>query len=63
MEETDKIKDLEVQVQSLKRSVDLLSVSVLLISLSLLIWKIIQYFFFFFVNVERSTYDLTRIQN
>ena len=63
MEEMDKIKDLEVRVQSLKRSVDLLSVSVLLISLSLLIWKIIQYFWIIFVNVERSTYDLTRIQN
>ena len=33
MEETDKIKDLEVQVQSLKRSVDLLSINVFLIVL------------------------------
>ena len=33
MEEMDKIKDLEVQVQSLKRSVDLLSINVFLIVL------------------------------
>lgn len=33
MEETDKIKDLEVQVQSLKRSVDLLSIDIFLIVL------------------------------
>ena len=33
MEEKDKIKDLEVQVQSLRRSVDLLSINVFLIVL------------------------------
>lgn len=33
MEEMDKIKDLEVRVQSLKRSVDLLSINVFLIVL------------------------------
>lgn len=33
MEEMDKIKDLEVRVQSLKRSVDLLSIDIFLIVL------------------------------
>lgn len=42
MEETDKIKDLEVQVQSLKRSVDLLSINVFLIAFFLFINLVIK---------------------
>lgn len=42
MEEMDKIKDLEVRVQSLKRSVDLLSINIFLIVILIFIDRVIK---------------------
>ena len=42
MEEKEKIKDLEVQVQSLRRSVDLLSINVFLIVILIFIDRVFK---------------------